>query len=145
MNWWRGFSRAGSTSVMAVNSEFAARADALDSVGEDFRLRRVAAQRDGMNVAARSIVAVGVIEMQGVARLREFLDADAALEFPQYPVPAEDVVETGPNPGSRVSDDSAARRRRRRHVIVEQALKLGVKIFRQKPSLGTQLQDIRKR
>ena len=41
-----------------------ARADALGGVGQDFGLRRVAAQRDSMNIAARSVVAVAVIETQ---------------------------------------------------------------------------------
>ena len=109
-----------------------AHVDALNGVGEDFCWRGIAAQRHGMNVAARSIVAVGVIEMQGVAGLREFLDADAAREFPrtQNPVPPEDIVEAGPNPRPRVFDDSAARGRRRRRMIVEETFELGVKIVR---------------
>ena len=113
-----------------------ARADAFGGVSQHLGLRGIAAQRDGVDVSARSVIAIRVIEMQRVARLREFLDANAAFELAQNPVPPEDVVQPAANPRARVFDDSCARRRRALDVVVEEPVELGVEVIRQKARCG---------
>src|ERR1700735_2867104 len=83
----------------------------------------------GLDVAARAIVTIRVIDPERIARLRELFDSHAVLHLIEDPMAPQNVVQPRADPAPRIFEDAPAGRSRGGDVVVEKAIELGVGVF----------------
>lgn len=96
-----------------------------------------------MDVAARAVEAISIVQPHWIAGLGELLHAHAALEFPEQAMTVEDVAQAGANPFARALHDSSAPRGWTRHVLAVQLVEFVVEILDQQRPRRAELQNIR--
>src|SRR5271154_4026289 len=97
-----------------------------------------------MEISARAVVAVAVIELKRVAGVRELLDGDTMLQLTHDTATFEHILHTGANPVAYASPNSL-HGWWNCHVVAEQAAHLRIEIFSQQTLRRAELQRIRKR